>query len=416
MKLRRIATLLLAIFPVALCNATSIADVASQFDQRQVNVDSLLNYIKDPDNANEVYWWSLYNSEKDNPMANYILGRCFFGKIGTSQDYSRAKQLFEKASGQGIDEATVDLGRMYLFGWGVDKDAAKAKQLLKQAVDKNVPRGFDCLGWWYFEEEKDYTKALNLFQKAADAGYSGGMVDVGYMYENGYGVETDKSKALDMYLKAAECGSAIGLCNAGYFYEQGIGVDQDHEKALQYYLASAAKGNARGAYKVGFMKQYGDINEDIVYEDIAGWYEKSANMDYMLAKIELAFLIFDGLGVPQNQEQALLTFNEVGPQNIGAWGACRIADYYLKKDPVKSLEWAKAAHDNADDYVSMAESTKLLGLLYLKGGKEIYDYELAVKYLREGAEMDQQECIALMKSLGEPFEEPEPTISIRAKE
>lgn len=412
MKLPRIfITLIVAFQTFTIIHAASIADIASQFHQGQISVDSLFNYINAPTHANEVYWWSLHNFEKNDPMGNYVLGRCFFTGIGTTIDETQAIGLFERAAGQGVDEALVDLGRMYQNGWGVKKDAAKAKQFLQEAVAKKVPRGFNALGWWFFNEEKDNIKALSYFQKSADAGYPGGTADVGYMYEYGYGVDKDIAKALKMYLKAADAGNAIGLCNAGYFYEQGIGTDENHETALQFYLLSASKGNARAAYKVGFLKQYGNINQDINYNDISKWYAQSAQKDYIPAKIEFAFLLLDGLGVPQNQERAMEVLEEVGPQNVGAWGACRVAEYLSKKNPARALVWAKAAYDKADEYVSSAESAKLLGFLYLKGGKEIFDYELAVKFLKEGAEMDQPDCVEMMKALGEPFEEQEPTIS-----
>lgn len=416
MKIPRIfITLIMAIQTFAIIHAASIADIASQFNKGQISVDSLFNYINAPAHANEVYWWSLHNSEKNDPMGNYVLGRCFLTGIGTPIDETQAIRLFERASGQGVHEVLVDLGRMYQNGWGVEKDAAKAKQFFQQAVANKVPRGFDALGWWFFDEEKDNIKALSYFQKSADAGYAGGIADVGYMYELGYGVDKDIAKALQMYLKAADAGNAIGLCNAGYFYEQGIGTDQNHETALQFYLLSASKGNARATYKVGFLKQYGDINQDVNYSDISKWYAQSAQKDYIPAKVELAFLLLDGLGVPKNQERAMEVLEEAGPQNVGAWGACRIAKYLSRKNPARALVWAKAAYDKADEYVSSAESAKLLGFLYLKGGKEIYDYELAVKFLKEGAEMDQPDCIEMMKALREPFEEQEPTISIRAK-
>lgn len=414
-SLGKALVLLLTIIPFAYCNATSIADIAANYSQHKISVDSLLNYINNPANANEVYWWSIHNSEKGDPMAIYISGKCFIAKIGTHQDNARAKQLFEQAYNKGVDDAIVDLGRIYLNGWGVDKDIEKGKQLLQQAASKNVARGFESLGWYYFDEEKDYPKALSSFRKAFDAGYIGSLVDVGYMYENGYGVEKDIAQAFNLYLKAADNGNGYGLYNVGIFYEKGLYVDQDHEKALRYYLTADTKGIAQAAYKIGYLKQYGDINQDIDYEDIAKWYEKSTKRDWIPAKVELAFLQLDGLGVPKNQEEAIATFEEVGSQNVSSHGALRIAECLLKNNPAKSLFWAKAAYDKADDYISTAESTKLLGLLYLKGGKEIYDYNLAVKHLREGAEMDQPECIELMKALGEPFEQQEPTISIRVK-
>lgn len=411
MKARFYIMILLVVFSnISTWAATSIEEVSRQFAKNEIDVDSLFNYMNDSSHAGEVYWWALYNSQSGDAMVNYILGRCYLVGIGTSQNVQNAVPLFEKAISDGIDEGLVDLGKMYLNGWGVDKDYAKAVKYLKQSSDKGNPRGQVYLGYTYFNK-REYDKAISLYKAAAEAGYSGGYLEMGYMHEMGYGVERDLTKALDYYLKASQKGDATAMCNIGLMYENGRGVNMDHEIALKYYHASAAKGNERGEYKVGYMYQWGDLPEEVSYEKAATWYRKSADKNYTPAKVELAFLMFHGLGMPENKPQAIAMLESVDKKNIESLGASKLAEYYFTSNPVKALEWAKHAYDTADEYCSTAESVKLLGLIYLKGGKEVYDYNLAVKYLREGAEMDQPECVSMMKALGESFEEPVQTIS-----
>jgi uncharacterized protein len=51
---------------------------------------------------------------------------------------------------------------------------------------------------------QDYTKARELFQKAADKGDAMGMTDLGLLYENGQGVAQDDGKARELYENAAK--------------------------------------------------------------------------------------------------------------------------------------------------------------------------------------------------------------------
>ena len=53
---------------------------------------------------------------------------------------------------------------------------------------------------------KDYCKALEWYQKAAEQGYDLAQYALGKMYEDGHGVPKDCSKALEWFQKAAEQG------------------------------------------------------------------------------------------------------------------------------------------------------------------------------------------------------------------
>ena len=62
------------------------------------------------------------------------------------------------------------------------------------------------------------------------------------MYDYGKGVEQDYSKALEWYNKAVNAGNAAAMCNIGRMYECGKGVEQDYSKALEWYTRSYNSG------------------------------------------------------------------------------------------------------------------------------------------------------------------------------
>ena len=55
-------------------------------------------------------------------------------------------------------------------------------------------------------EKGDYSEALRWYRKSAEQGNASGQNDLGYMYENGYGVSKDYSEAVKWYRKAARQG------------------------------------------------------------------------------------------------------------------------------------------------------------------------------------------------------------------
>ena len=57
-----------------------------------------------------------------------------------------------------------------------------------------------------YYNEKDYEKALEYFQKAAEAGNAKAMNNIGNLYYDGLGVEQDEAKAEEWYAKAKAAG------------------------------------------------------------------------------------------------------------------------------------------------------------------------------------------------------------------
>ena len=62
------------------------------------------------------------------------------------------------------------------------------------------------------------------------------------MYEVCEVVEQDYSKALEWYNKAVNAGNAAAMNNIGRMYEFGKGVEQDYTKALEWYKRSDKRG------------------------------------------------------------------------------------------------------------------------------------------------------------------------------
>ena len=62
---------------------------------------------------------------------------------------------------------------------------------------------------------RDYRKAMEWYEKGAAAGNSGAMINIGWLYQNGWGVPQDYVKAREWYEKAAAKGNGAGMNSVG---------------------------------------------------------------------------------------------------------------------------------------------------------------------------------------------------------
>jgi len=62
---------------------------------------------------------------------------------------------------------------------------------------------------------QDYTKALELFHRAAGLGHAGAYNSIAYCYHYGYSVEVDKKKAEHYFELAAMLGNETARHNLG---------------------------------------------------------------------------------------------------------------------------------------------------------------------------------------------------------
>ena len=58
------------------------------------------------------------------------------------------------------------------------------------------------------------------------------MMNIGYAYDEGDGVEQNDESAFEWFMKAAEKGDEDAQLNVGEFYEEGIGCEIDLVKAI----------------------------------------------------------------------------------------------------------------------------------------------------------------------------------------
>lgn len=82
----------------------------------------------------------------------------------------------------------------------------------------------------------DLEKQIKYLTFAADQGYHYALSQLGYIYENGHGVERNIDKAVELYTLAGQNGCAYSYHCIGRIYDFGFAdVLPNKEKALKYY-------------------------------------------------------------------------------------------------------------------------------------------------------------------------------------
>jgi len=121
-------------------------------------------------------------------------------------DYETALKEWLPLAKEGNPSAQYNIGQLYRLGRGVSKD---------------------------------YTKASQWYEKAAEMRHSAARHNLAVLYEKGLGVPIDYAKALDWYEKAANQDYGIAQFNLAVMYSVGQGTKRDLVKAYTWYAIAA---------------------------------------------------------------------------------------------------------------------------------------------------------------------------------
>ena len=140
----------------------------------------------------------------------------------------------------------------------IPKDDSHTRAMVQKRVDAGDPKAIYFLGNDYrFGEyglEKDVTRAIELYERAAELGVKEAHHNLGYLYSKGKDVEKDTARAIRHYETAAMCGHVRARYNLGLVE----GRAENHDVALQHFLIAAKMGHEKSlnCVKEMFMDGY----------------------------------------------------------------------------------------------------------------------------------------------------------------
>ena len=242
----------------------------------------------------------------DDPEALYYIFLMNFNGYGIPKNNERAFDFCKKSAELGCDDAKFQLAIMYFNGYGVKQNYLEAIKLLeelskikKENVSANA-KFFLGLAYktlienknifsiknvkkYIKESDKNFKSCIKFYESRAKQSDSLSQFRLGYIYLNGLGIKKDIEKALELFKKSAELGYSDSEYQLGKHYR----AIADFGESLKYFEKSACKGNLKSLYKLGEIYQYGFNAVSKDYKKSIEYYIKSAEFGYNEANIKI---------------------------------------------------------------------------------------------------------------------------------
>ena len=113
-------------------------------------------------------------------------------------------------------------------------------------------------------------------------------------------MEKDLTRAVDLYERAAELGEKEAHYKLGCLYVKGTDVEKDAAKATLHWEAAAVMGDVRSRNNLGFM-EYNAGNYDLALQH----YMIAAKMGYQYSLDSVKLLFMKGLATKADYAEAL---------------------------------------------------------------------------------------------------------------
>ena len=312
---------------------------------------------------------------------------------------STLSDLIESAS-SGNPDAQTSLGVLYAKGEGVQKDSSKAVYWFQKAAEQGHPKAQNSLGVLYAKGtgvQKDLSKAVYWFQKAAEQGHSQAQFHLGQSYEKGHGVEKNIDKAFYWTLKAAEQGHSSAQLAVGFYYDKGLGVKQDLSKAVYWYQKSAEQGNPTSQYCLGILYANGlCVQKDL--SKAVYWFQKAAEQGDSQAQFHLGQSYEEGLGVEKDIDKAFYWSQKAAEQGHST-AQLAVGFYYdkglgVKQDLSKAVYWYQKSAEQGN---AMAQFN--LCYSYKNGTGVSKDKKMALYWCQKSAKQGNKDAQDTLRQL-----------------
>uniref|UniRef100_A0A8C1S9G7 Si:dkey-24p1.6 n=1 Tax=Cyprinus carpio TaxID=7962 RepID=A0A8C1S9G7_CYPCA len=183
--------------------------------------------LKAQTNENDdLFYWLKLQARSGVAEAEQAMGRMlFWGQQGVSPDIQTAVKHYERGATKLHDPVSMyDYAIVLLTGQGVPKDVQRAVTFLKKAIEQGSVPAITALGWYYEQYEKDYEKAVHLWEEADAKGHPDAAMNLGVFYSQGLypGQPADQFKAYKYYLKSAQRGHINGGIELADIWIHGI--------------------------------------------------------------------------------------------------------------------------------------------------------------------------------------------------
>lgn len=198
--------------------------------------------IGSPSDEVEVARWTRAAAEKDEPIANYLLGYCYELGIGVAKNAVQAVHYYNKAA-KSVPLASERLARLYLTDTGSNRNTEKALEQYRIAAAAGLNSSIRSLAFLLDQGIgglASKTDALVLAEKAAAADDAPAMLLMGLLHFEGVTPASTSQIAIGAVTQSANKSFRLGKGLLVYLYEIGwVDGKPNSTRAIELYREAA---------------------------------------------------------------------------------------------------------------------------------------------------------------------------------
>lgn len=267
---------------------------------------------------------------------------------------------------------------------GVVSETAIAACTEAVEADPDQRRFAFALGRTFHAADR-FDEAMTWYARAAEAGSSIAMSNIGFLHASGSGVPQDYDAAHDWYERGAEAGNVAAMNNLAELYYNGSGVRPDSNEARHWYGEAAAGGNVVAMNTLALLYQNGAGGPQDL-DKARTLFEAAAELGLPEAINNLGQLYNYGRGVPIDHVQARQHYEAAAALGNGAamvnLGLLYERAQGVREDYRKAREWYEKAAVFED-----AAAMNNLGILYQYGRGTREDLQAARQWYEKAASL-----------------------------
>jgi len=226
---------------------------------------SSVSWAKDIWNSSLSYGQVVAKAKDGSPYYMGLLGIYLrSGEAGCSVNVDASRQWSEAALKKGHPFGSYNLANLAMLR-GDFSEATRLYQdaalLLQRRASDGDAVAMYCMGEIDFQVlPTNVPRALDLFQKSADAGYPQAQATIGALYLKGLPglLERNPEKGVDLLSRAVRAKSLTARFNLGMAYYNGDGVPQDPSKAAQWLQVAEKQNFVEAQYVLGMLLAEGE--------------------------------------------------------------------------------------------------------------------------------------------------------------
>jgi serine protease Do len=182
-----------------------------------------------------------FAADYDEPQAQFLLAELLYGRKGSER--KRALELYKASAKSGYAEAIYQMANFHENGDHVRKNLELAEDMYEEACEKEFSRSCNTLAIRKLNSFED-KEAAEYLEKAIEYGSVLALHNMGYLYEQGRGVDKSDEKAFEYFEKAAMLGSNVAQYSMFWFNYKGKITRKNYAKAYTWLLVSETESQS----------------------------------------------------------------------------------------------------------------------------------------------------------------------------